>query len=71
MDIDILQSQNPWWENPALIGQDQHLMAILGKAYRYVPSLVDNIKFDAGDVIVIRGPRQVEKTTALKIRKEK
>lgn len=62
-----VQSQNPWWENPSAITEDQHLLAIKDKPYRYTPSLVHEIQFGAGDIYIIRGPRQVGKTTTIKM----
>lgn len=67
MDSTFLQLQNPWWADPQKIDQDQHLMAISGKSYKFVPPIVSHLHLDPGDIHVIRGPRQVGKTTTLKM----
>ncbi|MBI1884314.1 MAG: ATP-binding protein [Chlamydiae bacterium] len=67
MDSKIPKYQNPWWENPQAMLDDQHLLAIRGKPYEYTPSLVCETPFAPGDIFVLRGPRQVGKTTTLKM----
>lgn len=67
IDSNIIALQNPWWEDPHRIDEDPHLLEIQGKSYRYKPSLIDRISFNKGDIHVIRGPRQVGKTTTLKL----
>lgn len=59
--------QNPWWSDPQAIDRDQHLGSIEGKTYRYHPACVAEIVFGAGDIFLIRGPRQVGKTTIIKM----
>jgi hypothetical protein len=67
MEETFLKIQNPWWEDPKTIAQDPHLLAIEGKPYRFTPDLVKTLKWEPGDIFVLRGPRQVGKTTTLKL----
>lgn len=67
IDSSILNLQNPWWQNRDAIKEDQHLLEIEGKSYKYTPQIIDQIAFKGGDIHVIRGPRQVGKTTTLKL----
>jgi uncharacterized protein len=67
MDSTLIQLQNPWWEDGKKIHQDQHLMEVEGKPYFFVPALVQDFNFGEGDIAVIRGPRQVGKTTSIKM----
>lgn len=63
----LLELQNPWWGDASLILKDQHLLEIQDKPYKYDPPLLDTITFNRGDINIIRGPRQVGKTTTLKL----
>lgn len=67
IDSNIIKIQNPWWEDPAAIERDQHLLEIRDKTYRYTPSVLRDLSMNAGDIHIMRGPRQVGKTTTLKI----
>lgn len=67
IDSNIIALQNPWWEGSSKINADPHILEISGKSYRYTPSLLSTITFNKGDIHVIRGPRQVGKTTTLKL----
>ncbi|HCU25136.1 MAG TPA: hypothetical protein DF383_08965 [Deltaproteobacteria bacterium] len=67
MDGDFLEIQNPWWKNPQAILHDPHLLAIKDKSYRFTPELVQTLGWGPGDIFILRGPRQVGKTTTLKL----
>lgn len=67
MDRQRLQLYNPWWQPGYSIQQDQHLQAIKNKPYEFTPTFLKEMHMHEGDIFVIRGPRQVGKTTALKI----
>lgn len=62
-----IELQNPWWGNPQAIDKDQHLLEITGKPYEFNPPILNAITTDPGDIHIIRGPRQVGKTTLLKL----
>lgn len=66
-DSNILKLQNPWWQDASLISSDQHILEIKDRSYRYEPSILSEITFNKGDINIIRGPRQVGKTTTLKL----
>jgi len=63
----LLAIQNPWWLDVSAIERDQHLLEIENRSYRFVPAILDDISFLPGDIHIIRGPRQVGKTTAIKL----
>ena len=65
--LEILTIQNPWWRDPASIRDDLHLRAIVGKPYRYDPPILHTLSFLPGDISILRGPRQVGKTTLIKL----
>lgn len=67
MDSSQINLYNNWWVDPANIQMDQHLLAIQNKPYRFTPDLVQQISLDPGNISIIRGPRQVGKTTTLKM----
>lgn len=58
--------QNPWWKNKSEIDKDIHVSRWLNSRVKWVPALKDEIDWvDA--VYTVRGPRQVGKTTLLKL----
>lgn len=58
--------QNPWWKNKSEIEKDIHVSRWLNSRVKWIPSLKDEIEWiDA--VYTVRGPRQVGKTTLLKL----
>ena len=67
MDFQTLQKQNPWWENPLRINEDNKLMELEKFELRWTPRLLKHIDFEKNAVYSIRGPRQIGKTTTLKI----
>jgi len=65
MAIDHLRLQNPWWSDPLLIESDDYVRTFDGSKCKWIPTLgIDTEK----DVIYsLRGPRQVGKTTYIKV----
>ena len=67
----ILRESNPWWENPANIQNDQKLQEWEQSEIRYIPRIMHEIKynFEPSNTVVysLRGPRQVGKTTLVKM----
>jgi hypothetical protein len=57
---------NPWWEHESAIEQDKHIRILNNFRYVYRSPLLDN-DFMKGNLYTIRGPRQVGKTTFLKM----
>jgi len=59
--------QNPWWEDKKLIENDEKLNNLTISRYIWNPRLKGHIDLDKDVVYSLRGPRQVGKTTLLKI----
>ncbi len=65
-DAQIIE-QNPWWGGPGWESRDSHLRR-LGRRPRRLPAkLVDEIDLGAAALHTLRGPRQVGKSTDLKL----
>lgn len=62
-----LVEQNPWWENRGAVETDFHLTALDKSPFVWKPSLLEQVDLSASSVTTIRGPRQVGKTTLLKL----
>lgn len=65
--IDRVTSGNPWWTNRVAIDQDQHLRAWAEVAIRWTPRVAAELDLSVPAVYTLRGPRQVGKTTAVKL----
>ncbi len=65
--VDRLVETNPWWTNPAAIRQDPVLQRRGRAVTRWTPRVVDDLDLSQPSVYTIRGPRQVGKTTAVKL----
>ena len=66
MELFALREQNPYWMNPQAIEQDFHLGKIKAGAIEIINPVEKNIKINKDGIYIIRGPRQVGKTTLLK-----
>lgn len=66
MDLFRLREQNPHWENPKEIGKDFHIQAISALPFEIINPVEKKIEFDKEGIFIIRGPRQIGKTTFLK-----
>ena len=67
MDLSKLQKQNPWWENPHRIEEDLKIQELNRSTVKWTPHLLKHIDIEKNAVYSIRGPRQVGKTTTIKI----
>lgn len=69
MEIFELSEYNPWWANPNSIKNDRELSILEKSSVQWKPGIKNHIKLDVKDYILysIRGPRQVGKTTLIKI----
>ena len=64
----LIVAQNPWWLEPAgWECRDAHLQALSLQPVRLPTEVVGHIALDEPGTHVIRGPRQVGKSTALKL----
>jgi hypothetical protein len=59
---------NPWWTNPAAIDQDRSVQEWMKAVCKWQPRLVETIQWDVDVIYVLRGPRQVGKTTLCKLK---
>lgn len=58
---------NPWWKGKEYIGNDKNIKEFEEKKYKWEPEIIKNIKFTQDNIFTIRGPRQVGKTTLIKM----
>lgn len=65
-DPQILRS-NPWWTRPGWEEEDPHLRRLRAGAIQLATPQVDEIELGVAAVHVLRGPRQVGKSTDLKL----
>lgn len=66
MDIHSLKILNPWWEDPAAIQDDPHIREIRGKPWYFDNPIRRRLALDKGNTFILRGARQVGKTTLMK-----
>jgi len=64
MEISIL---NPWWKGKEHIKEDKHIKEYEEKKYKWKPELFEEINFELDNLYILRGPRQVGKTTLIKL----
>lgn len=62
--IEQFARQNRWWVDPMLVGRDPQLRRLQESPLKWTPLLP--FRFDRDAVYVLRGPRQVGKSTVLK-----
>jgi len=63
-DLTIL---NKWWKNKDRILEDKHIVEFNRKKYKWRPMVLDEISLKIDNIYSIRGPRQVGKTTLIKL----
>ena len=64
---EILASQNPWWKGKERIHEDEDYRKWMEKRHRWMPNLVEKIELKPYSLHFLFGPRQVGKTTSLKL----
>ncbi len=62
-----LEPFNPWWYNDSWIKEDPHITAFLNSKYRWRPRWLDELSLEPFSLNFVLGPRQVGKTTGLKL----
>lgn len=62
-----LVSQNPWWRNASNIERDRHIILITESEVAWTPRIKHYIDLDSKLIFTLRGPRQVGKTTLVKL----
>lgn len=65
--INLILNQNPWWRDKELISHDPKIRELARRPFCFRPELLDEFNMQAPAVYTLRGPRQIGKTTALKI----
>jgi hypothetical protein len=68
LSISELGEQNPWWRDKASINGDPLIMAWEKSSFRWRPRIVETFQWDAKVIYSLRGPRQVGKTTLLRLK---
>jgi len=59
--------QNPWWRDPSEIENDDKIKEFEAATIQWKPRIKYYIKFDKDKIYTLRGPRQVGKTTLIKL----
>jgi len=67
MQIGDIAIQNPWWARKEAIGEDAKIRQYQAGKYKWHPRILKYIDLEKDVVYSIRGPRQIGKTTLLKI----
>ncbi len=67
-DPGTLLQKNPWWTDRWAIRQDSQIVAWEEAKIRWIPRLGKRIEWDKDVIYVLRGPRQVGKTTLSKLK---
>ena len=67
MDLRSLAAQNPWWSEPVLIKNDAQIRNAEESRFKWVPKEIAEFDWSKDRVYTLRGPRQVGKTTLLKL----
>ena len=67
MDITDFTIQNPWWKGKSHIKDDKHIINFSEKKYQWHPPVLDELELIPDNIFSIRGPRQVGKTTLIKL----
>ena len=62
-----ISAQNPWWSESGWPASDRQLVLLAGQPVRLPAELVDTLDLGRAGIHVLRGPRQVGKTTDLKL----
>jgi len=62
-----LSNQNPWWANPNAISTDPHIIKFQECPVQWTPRIRHFFDLQSDGVYTLRGPRQVGKTTLLKL----
>lgn len=63
-NIEVL---NPWWKGKEFIARDKHILDLKEKEYQWRPELLEKLKLIPNNIFTLRGPRQVGKTTLVKL----
>lgn len=65
--MEILEDYNPWWYSDDWEKEDKHLRLWESQRYRWIPEWIKKISLEPFSLNFVIGPRQVGKTTGLKL----
>ena len=65
--INHLINQNIWWQSKSLIANDPKIREFSRQGIQWEPALMDQFDLSTFHIYTLRGPRQVGKTTMLKL----
>ena len=68
MSIPKLVAQNSFWKDPELIEEDKYIQNWEASPFKWWPRLIETIDWNIDLLYTLRGPRQVGKTTLLKLK---
>jgi hypothetical protein len=67
MDFINISRQNPWWKDSSAISDDDKIKDFQAAHIQWQPRIKNDISFDNDRIYTLRGPRQVGKTTLVKL----
>lgn len=67
MEFSDFLIQNIWWKGKEYLKDDKHLREYREKKYQWQPAILRDIKLIPGNLFSLRGPRQIGKTTLVKL----
>src|SRR3989344_7125805 len=67
MEITGIAVQNPWWADKEAINEDAKIKEFLTATVKWRPRIIKYMPLDRDVIYSVRGPRQVGKTTLVKI----
>ena len=68
MNSSELFETNPWWADPRAVDLDNNVQDWMKAKFKWKPRLGETIQWDTDVIYVLRGPRQVGKTTLTKLK---
>ena len=66
MNLETLAEQNPWWSDPFALSADRYLQALGEARHAFVHPVEEKLGLERRGIQVLRGPRQIGKTTLLR-----
>ena len=67
MNLQDVYFQNPWWDLKENIENDRHIKIFNQCKFRYFPIFYNELVLEESGIYTLRGPRQVGKTTSMKL----
>lgn len=65
--LDEIRAFSPWWLSKEAIGNDKHIKEFSDSSVKWIPDIKEELDLDRDVVYSLRGPRQVGKTTLIKL----